>query len=103
MNDTRINQAHSLLEAAHTNLNRLAYDMGVITAVLDDARELIVNIVDESRLPYPKAINRLDAARNFINSAIKLVQRGWAASEAQVLIRSAMDQLEYAQQPGDAA
>lgn len=103
MQDDRIREAHGFLREADTHLERAAYNVRVVTSLLDDARTLILDIVDECRPPYPKSVNCLDASRTFINSALKLIDRGWAASEAQVFVRSAMDQLEYAQQPEGAA
>jgi hypothetical protein len=55
VNDTRLNQ---------------------VTALLDDARGLLVDLVDEgpSDRGSVKDFNNIDAARQFINSAITYVQ-----------------------------
>ena len=47
-----------------------------VTALLDDARELLVDIVDELPLDGRNAreVNNIDAARQFINASIVHVQ-----------------------------
>lgn len=53
MNDTRLAQAEELL---------------------DDARELLIEIVDEQP-DSPRDVNQIDAARLFINAASKHIQQ----------------------------
>lgn len=58
-----------------------------ITALLDDARTLIVEIVDEK--PFDSAnlrdFNNLDAARIFINNALVYVQAADSSTNLEAL------------------
>jgi hypothetical protein len=45
-----------------------------VTALLDDARSLLVDIVDDGPGVPEVDANRIDAARQFINSALTYIQ-----------------------------
>lgn len=47
-----------------------------VLALLDDARSLLADITEDS--PPTRDANRVDAARQFIDAAIKYVQAGAA-------------------------
>lgn len=98
MNDSRLDVAKSELEAAMLELDRDEPDEGRVTALLDDARTSVVDIVQEGiSSGWSKDLNQLDAVRQFINRAASLLDtkspRAWVYSSVQQFIGHGLDHL----------
>lgn len=97
--DTRIREADIALEAAQKQLSRSVFDPVHVAAILDSARDEIVALVEDFKAPFPRWVNELDAARQYINRAIRLVELGWASSEADQFLEGARRHLRLAGEP----
>ncbi len=104
--DDRMREADIALEAALKQLVRGVFDPKHVAAILDSARDEIVALVEDFKPPYRRWVNELDAARQYINRAIRLVDLGWASSEAEQFIAAARRHLGLANEtetPGGGA
>ena len=97
--DTRIQQADVALQEAQKQLCRGVFDPKHVVAVIDDARESIVALVEDFAPPYRRWVNELDSARQYINSSMRLVELGWASAEAQQFLAAARKHLALANEP----
>lgn len=94
MNDTRLLHIKDHLTEALLALNADIVNVSVVSACLDDARETVIDLVDGGGLSRSDA-NRLDAARNYINSALPLLGREWLWDSAEQFIGAALELIEF--------
>lgn len=96
MNDSRLVTAKEELHTALIEMDKDRPNIARVTALLDDARAGIVDVVDGgiSSGCSRADLNQLDSARIFINRSAALLSKEWALTTAQQFVGHAIDYLQ---------
>lgn len=99
MDDTRLIQAKECLHEALVELENDEPNIGRVTALLDDSRSYIIDVVEEHLGCSSKAdVNQLDGARLYINRSLELLfskrPREWVLSSIEQFLGGAVDHIQ---------